>query len=102
MVQGPLCAPATFNRPSGEKEPQLKGLEENIVVQLLSHVRLSATPWTATCQASLFFTVSRSLLKFMSIKSVMLSNQLLSHPLLLPPVFPNIKVFSNESENNIL
>ena len=63
LVQGPLCALATLNRSSAEKEPQLKGLENNIVVQLLSCVRLSATPWTATCQASLFFTVSRSLLK---------------------------------------
>ena len=68
-------------------------------VQSLSHVRLFATPWTATCQASLSITNSQSLLKLMSIKSVMLSNYLiLYHPLLLlPSIFPSIRVFSNES-----
>ena len=68
-------------------------------VQLLSHVRIFATPWTAACQASLFITNSRSLLKLMSIESVMPSNHLiLCHPLLLPPsIFPSIRVFSNES-----
>ena len=56
------------------------------------------TPWTATCQASLSFTVSWSLLKLMSIKSVIPSNHLiLCHPLhLLPSIFPSIRVFSNE------
>ena len=55
------------------------------------------TPWTAAHQASLFFTISRSLLKLMSIESVMPSNHLiLCHPLLLPSVFPSIRVFSNE------
>ena len=59
----------------------------------------SATPWTAAHQASLSFTVSRSLLKLMSIESVMPSNHLiLCYPLLLlPSVFPSIRVFSNES-----
>ena len=70
-------------------------------VQSLSRVRLFATPWTAACQASLSITNSRSLLKLMSIESVMLSNQLiLCHPLplLLPSsIFPSIRVFSNES-----
>ena len=58
----------------------------------------SATPWTAACQASLFITNSQSLLKLMSIESVMPSNHLiLCHPLLLPPlIFPSIRVFSNE------
>ena len=67
-------------------------------VQLLSHVQLLATPWTAACQASLFFTKFQSLLKLMSIKSVMPSNHLvLCHPLFLQPsVFPSIRVFSNE------
>ena len=57
------------------------------------------TPWTAVCQASLSFTISRSLLKLMSIESLMPSNHLvLCHPLLLlPSVFPSIRVFSNES-----
>ena len=67
--------------------------------QLLSPVRLFATRWTAACQASLPITNSRSLLKHMSITSVMLSNHLiLGHPLPLPPsIFPSIRVFSNES-----
>ena len=69
-----------------------------VIVQLLSHVRLFMTPWTAACQASLFFTISQSLLRFVFIESVMLSNHLiLCHPLLLPPsIFLSIKVFSNE------
>ena len=68
-------------------------------VQSLSHVRLFVTPWTAAHQDSLSSTNSRSLLKLMSIKLVMLSNHLiLCHPLLLPPsIFPSIRVCSNES-----
>ena len=68
-------------------------------VQLLSHVQLFATPWTAACQASLSITNSWSLLKLMSIESVMPSSDLiLCRPLLLPPsTFPSIRVFSNES-----
>ena len=59
----------------------------------------SVTPWTATCQASLSFTISQRLLKLMSIESVMPSNHLyLCRPLLLlPSIFPSIRVFSNES-----
>ena len=68
-------------------------------VQLLSRVRLSVTPWIAVHQASLSITSSRSLLKLMSIESVMPSSHLiLCRPLLLmPPVPPSIRVFSNES-----
>ena len=68
-------------------------------VQLLSRVWLFVTPWTAACQASLSITNSRSLPKLMSIKSVMPSSHLiLCHPLLLlPPIPPSIRVFSNES-----
>ena len=67
-------------------------------VQPLSHVQLFATPWTTACQASLSITNSWSLPKLMSIKLVMPSNDLiLCHPLLLPSIFPNIRVFSNES-----
>ena len=68
------------------------------VFQPLSHVQIFANPWTAACQASLSFTVSWSLLKFMSIESVLPSNHLiLCHPLLLlPSIFPNVRVFSNE------
>ena len=67
-------------------------------VQLLSHVRLFVTPWTAACQASLSITNSQILLKHMSIALVRLSNHLaLCRPLLLPsPIFPSIRVFSNE------
>ena len=67
-------------------------------VQLLSRVRLFATPWTVACQVSLTITNSWSLLKLMSIKLVMPSNHLiLCLPLLLPSIFPSIRVFSNES-----
>ena len=68
-------------------------------VRELSHVQLFATPWTAARQASLSITNSRSLLKLMSIESVMPSNHLiLCRPLLLlPSIFPSIRVFSNES-----
>ena len=68
-------------------------------VQSFSRVRLFATPWTAAHQASLSITNSRSLLKLMSIESVMPSNHLiLCCPLLLSPsIFPSIRVFSNES-----
>ena len=67
-------------------------------VQSLSHVWLFATPWTAALQASLSIINSWSLLKIMSIASVMPSNHLmLCHPLLLlPSIFPSIRVFSNE------
>ena len=68
-------------------------------VQSLSHVWLFVTPWIATRQVSLFITNSRSLLKLMSIESVMPSNHLiLCRPLLLlPPIPPSIRVFSSES-----
>ena len=66
-------------------------------VQLLSHVLLFANPWTAARQASLSITNSRSLLKLMSMRSVMPSNHpILCRPLLLPSVFPSIRVFPNE------
>ena len=68
-------------------------------VQSLSRVQLFTTPWTATHQACLSITNSWSLLKLMSIESLMPSNHLiLCCPLLLlPPIFPSIRVFSNES-----
>ena len=69
-------------------------------VQLLSHVRLFVTPWTAARQASLAITNSCSILKLMSIKSVMPSNHLIlcRRLILLPPSsFPSIRIFSNES-----
>ena len=72
-------------------------------VQSLSHVWLFVIPWTAAHQASLSITNSWSLPKLMSIESVMSSNHLiLCHPLLLlPSIFPNIRVFSNESALHI-
>ena len=72
-------------------------------VQSFSHVRLFATPWTAACQASLSITNSRSLLKLMSVESVMPSNHLiLCRPLLLlPSIFLSIRIFSNESALHI-
>ena len=74
-------------------------LNLDVVVQLLNHVRLFAAPWTTAHEASLSCTVSRSLLKFMSIESVMPSNHLiLCRPLLvLPSIFPSIRVFFNGS-----
>ena len=66
-------------------------------VQSLGCVQLFATPWTAARQAFLSITNSQSLLKLMSIESVMLSNHLiLCHPLLLPSIFPSISIFSSE------
>ena len=78
----------------------LEGLEVFISsVQSLSRVWTFVTPWTTACQASLSITNSQGLLKLMSIESVMPSNHLiLCHPLLLlPSIFPSIRVFSNES-----
>ena len=67
-------------------------------VQLLGHVCLIAAPWTPACQASLSFTITRSLLKFMSTESLMLSNHLiLCQPLLLlSSIFHRIRVFSHQ------
>ena len=70
----------------------------NVVVQWLSHVQLIVAPWTAVHQASLSFTISWSLLRLMTIELVMSSNHLiLCHSLLLlPSIFPSIRIFSNE------
>ena len=84
-------------RPIEGGSPGSPSTNRNVdVVQLLNHVRLFVAPWTAACQASLSFTTSLSLCKLMSIESMMPSNHLiLCHPLLLlPSVFPNIRVFS--------
>ena len=73
------------------------------VVQLLSHVRLVATPWTAAGQANLSSTISWSLFKFMFIESVMPSNHLILCALLLLPSFVlSIRVFSNESALHLI
>ena len=80
-------------------------IKYNIITQLfflfqsLSHVWLFLTSWTAACQASLSFTIFQSSLKLMSFELVMSSNHLiLCHPLLLlPSIFPSVRVFSNDS-----
>ena len=81
------------------KEASLLSILVFSSVQSLSRVRLFATPWITACQASLSITNSRSLPKLMSIELVMPSSHLiLCHPLLLlPPIPPSIRVFSNES-----
>ena len=73
------------------------------VVPLLSHIWLFVTPWMAACQAYLSFSISWSLLRLMSIESMMPSNHLiLCRPLfLLPSAFPSIRVLSNESALHI-
>ena len=72
-----------------------------VVVQSLSCVWL-CNLWTASHQSSLSFTISRSLLKLMSIEAVRPSNHLIfCHPLLLPSIFPSIRVFSNESASGV-
>ena len=78
-------------------------IKKAVDVQSLSRVRLFATPWTVACQVSLPLMISQSLLKFMSVESVMLSKYLiLCQPLLLlPSVFPSIRVFTNESALHI-
>ena len=83
--------------------PLLACSQTMLLVQLLNRVQLFATPWTATHQAPLSSTTSCSLLKFMSIESVMPSDYLmLCCPLLLlPSIFPRIRVFSNESAPHI-
>jgi len=86
----------------GHKISQIRLSNSVSSVQLLSCVRLFATPWTAASQDSLSVTNSWSLLKLMSIESVMPSNHLiLCRPLLLlPSIFPSIRVFSNESSSS--
>ena len=90
----PLCGRITSHYSSGPFT-----FDQFSSVQSLSHVQLFSTPWTTACQASLSITNSQSLLKLMSIESVIPSNHLiLCCPLLLlPSVFPSIRVFSNES-----
>ena len=104
-MNGPQGHYAKWNKSDGERQmPYEFTLTWNIlVVHSPSHVWLLAIPWTATRQASLSLTISQSLLKLMSVESVMPSNHLiLCHPcLLLPSIFPSIRVFSNESALHI-
>ena len=88
--------PVPSNRTDGNRHTGRWG--RAVAVQPLSCVQLFETPWTAAHQASLSFTISRSLFKLMRTESMMPSNHLLlCHPLLLlPSIFPSIKIFSNE------
>ena len=88
---------------SNPKERQCQRMLKLSSVQSLSHVRLFPTPWTAAREASLSITYSWSLLKLMSIESVMPYNHLIfCRPLLLPlSIFPRFRVFSNESDLHI-
>ena len=91
----PKAAEYTFSDPFGT-------FSRISSVQWLSRVQLFATPWTAARQASQSFTNAQSFLKLMSIESVMPSNHLnLYHLLLLPSIFPSIRIFSNESAHYI-
>ena len=96
----PLPRPGTWFFPGRFAFPPVHWVLGGGVVQSLSHVQLFVTPWTAACQASLSFSISWCLHKLMSIELVMMpSNHLiLCHPLvLLPSVFPSIRVFSSHS-----
>ena len=92
----PVCSFSHFNFSDSEKPLPLLSISS---VQSLSRVWLFATPWTAPRQASLSISNSRSLLKLLSIESVMPSNHLIlcCLLLLLPSIFPSIRAFSNES-----
>ena len=89
------CSPMSRSVTRLEKCGRITGKHSGQSVQSLSHVPLSAIPWTAARQASLSITNSQRLLKLMSIKLVMTFNHLfLCHPLILPPsIFPSIRVF---------
>ena len=79
------------------EEGRYKTLYDVLLFSCLSRIQLFATPGTAACQASLSFTISQNSLKLMSIEGVMPSNHLiLCGPLLLPSIFPSVRVFSNE------
>ena len=102
MIPATLKVDSSYCFLDGEQEKWLSNGKERGYMWLLlsrfSHVRLSATPWTEARQASLSITNSWSLLKLMSIKLVMPSNHLILYrPLLLPSVFPIIRILSSES-----
>ena len=91
---GEICH---LNTAKSSSPPQKMSFHLFAVVQSLSHIPLFATPWTAARQAAPSFAISWSLLKLMSMESVMPPNHLiLCHPLLLHSIFPSIRVFSNK------
>ena len=90
---------ASRKKPTLRRRPSAAKNKSAVAVQLLSRVHLFTTPWTTARQASLSCTISLSLPKLISIETVIPSKQLnLCHSvLLLPSIFPSIRVFSNES-----
>ena len=88
-----------MNKTFTELSSKLRQIILSVMFQLLRHIQLFVSPWSAARQASLSFTISQSLLELMSIESVIPSNHvMLCHPhLLLLSIFPSIRVFSNES-----
>ena len=98
QVSSALAGRFFTTEPPGKPEASVLNDKTFSSVQQLSRARLFATPWTAAHQASLSITNSQSLLKLMPIELGMPSNHLIfCHPLLLPSIFPSIRVFSNES-----
>ena len=100
-IESPEISPCLHGQLICDKGHRICDKEKINSVQSLSHVRCSVTPWTVAHQASLFITNSQSLLKLLSIELVIPSNYLiLCRPLLLlPSLFPSIRVFSNESSS---
>ena len=98
-IQSILSKTSLSGRGGGQESALLPHIMVAMFVQLLSRVQLFDIPWTTACQAFLSVTISQSLLKLMSIESVMPSNHLiLCHSLfLLPSIFPGIRVFFKES-----
>ena len=96
MTEGSLSCPIPIASPAVKICGQNVVAVVDVVVQSLGHILLFGIPWTAACQAPLFSTICQSLLKFMSVELVMLSNHLLlCHPLLLlPSIFPNMRYFT--------
>ena len=94
-----MAASKSFRVRKGEHELVVEHKGDFIVDLSLSCVQLFAKPWTAACQASLPFTISWNLVKLMSFESMMSSNHFVLYCplLLLPSIFPSIRVFSNES-----
>ena len=97
--QGTISTCPSYKIPHDTTKNQRGQIKKHFfVVQSLSRVELFATPWIIAHQAFLSFTISWSLLKLMSVESMISSNHLiLYHLLLLPSIFPSIRVFSNES-----
>ena len=104
VIGGEICGGFVYKGVVRVKGNQQEAVQDpELVVQLLSHVRLFETPWTAACPVSLSFTISWSLLKLMSMESVMPSHHfiLCCSLLLLPSIFPSIRVFLISSPHQV-